>query len=85
MVLETEANLTRLIKKVFPTTKVFSVLGNHDYFPADHMPVEKDIVRKTIANIWQQWMSNEQANLFEKGVSLLDRPDFLSFLCVFLQ
>nr|CAB3266408.1 acid sphingomyelinase-like phosphodiesterase 3b [Phallusia mammillata] len=67
LVLQTEMNLTRLIDEMFPETPIYTVLGNHDYFPFDHMPIEENNVRAKIANIWNKWIPEDQIDLFKKG------------------
>uniref|UniRef100_H2YX51 Sphingomyelinase phosphodiesterase n=1 Tax=Ciona savignyi TaxID=51511 RepID=H2YX51_CIOSA len=63
-VVETIKNITDLIQQVFPQTKVFSALGNHDYQPKNNMPPGPSEILTEIAQIWRPWMTEDAFQLF---------------------
>ncbi|XP_062395282.1 acid sphingomyelinase-like phosphodiesterase 3b [Sardina pilchardus] len=73
-------NLTQLIKEVFPTTKVYSALGNHDYHPKSQLPAEQNYIYNQTAEMWKQWLEPASQNLFKIGgyysERLLNRPGY---------
>ncbi|XP_056141801.1 acid sphingomyelinase-like phosphodiesterase 3b [Lampris incognitus] len=79
-VLRIISNLTRAIKHVFPSTKVYSALGNHDYHPKSQMPAAKNNMYDKISQMWQEWLEPESQNSFKKGgyytEKLLNRTGF---------
>uniref|UniRef100_A0A3Q3VPQ9 Acid sphingomyelinase-like phosphodiesterase n=1 Tax=Mola mola TaxID=94237 RepID=A0A3Q3VPQ9_MOLML len=79
-VLQIISNLTHIIKQVFPSTKVYSALGNHDYHPKSQLPAGPNNIYEQIAKMWQDWLEPESQELFKKGgyytEKLLGRPGF---------
>ncbi|KAG5271435.1 hypothetical protein AALO_G00179710 [Alosa alosa] len=73
-------NLTQTIKEVFPTTKVYSALGNHDYHPKSQLPAGPNYIYNQTAEMWKQWLDPESQNLFKIGgyytERLLNRPGY---------
>ncbi|XP_070691484.1 acid sphingomyelinase-like phosphodiesterase 3b [Pempheris klunzingeri] len=74
------ANLTHLINQVFPNTKVYSALGNHDYHPKSQLPAAPNNMYDRIAEMWQDWLDPESRGTFKKGgyytEKLLNRTGF---------
>ncbi|XP_041844522.1 acid sphingomyelinase-like phosphodiesterase 3b [Melanotaenia boesemani] len=60
-------NLTHLIAEVFPDTKVYSALGNHDYHPKSQLPGAPNSIYDQIAVMWQNWLNPESRETFKKG------------------
>ncbi|XP_067093712.1 acid sphingomyelinase-like phosphodiesterase 3b [Osmerus mordax] len=79
-VLHIIANLTHLIKHVFPKTKVYSALGNHDYHPKSQLPAVQNNIYEKTAQMWKDWLEPESQITFRKGgyytEKLLNRPGF---------
>ncbi|XP_051263706.1 acid sphingomyelinase-like phosphodiesterase 3b [Dicentrarchus labrax] len=73
-------NLTHIITQVFPDTKVYSALGNHDYHPKSQLPAAQNYIYDQIAEIWQHWLDPESQGTFKKGgyytEKLLNRTGF---------
>ncbi|XP_012694248.2 acid sphingomyelinase-like phosphodiesterase 3b isoform X1 [Clupea harengus] len=73
-------NLTQLIKEVFPTTKVYAALGNHDYHPKSQLPPGQNYIYNQTAEMWKQWLDPESQSLFKIGgyytEKLLNRPGY---------
>ncbi|XP_076817204.1 acid sphingomyelinase-like phosphodiesterase 3b [Clavelina lepadiformis] len=61
VVIETISNLTSLLKEVFPTTTIYSTLGNHDYHPKNQMPVGNSTLLNGVANLWQDWFTDKNS------------------------
>ncbi|XP_054547154.1 acid sphingomyelinase-like phosphodiesterase 3b, partial [Talpa occidentalis] len=59
--------LTRLIREVFPDTKVYAALGNHDFHPKNQFPPKSNNIYNRVAEMWRPWLSNESVALFKKG------------------
>lgn len=59
--------LTSLIREVFPDTKVYAALGNHDFHPKNQFPAESNSIYNRVAELWRPWLSNESFALFKEG------------------
>ncbi|XP_031234800.1 acid sphingomyelinase-like phosphodiesterase 3b [Mastomys coucha] len=59
--------LTNLIKAVFPDTKVYAALGNHDFHPKNQFPAQSNNIYNQVAELWRSWLSNESYALFKRG------------------
>uniref|UniRef100_A0A8C6W9N1 Acid sphingomyelinase-like phosphodiesterase n=1 Tax=Nannospalax galili TaxID=1026970 RepID=A0A8C6W9N1_NANGA len=59
--------LTNLIRGVFPDTKVYAALGNHDFHPKNQFPAQSHNIYNRVAELWRPWLSNESFALFKKG------------------
>ncbi|XP_021016554.1 acid sphingomyelinase-like phosphodiesterase 3b [Mus caroli] len=59
--------VTNLIKEVFPATKVFAALGNHDFHPKNQFPAQSNHIYNQVAELWRPWLSNESYALFKRG------------------
>ncbi|XP_072276651.1 acid sphingomyelinase-like phosphodiesterase 3b [Pyxicephalus adspersus] len=59
--------ITSLITKVFPTTKVYAALGNHDFHPKNQLPVGNNSIYYQISEIWRPWLKPESLSTFQKG------------------
>lgn len=55
LVVDIVEKLTDLITKSFPKTPVFPVLGNHDYYPKNQIPVGPNPLQSSVADMWKQW------------------------------
>ncbi|MPC31100.1 Acid sphingomyelinase-like phosphodiesterase 3b [Portunus trituberculatus] len=55
-------NLTNLIASRFPNTPVFPVLGNHDYYPKNQMPVGPNRLQSEVADLWRKWFQQLQGH-----------------------
>uniref|UniRef100_UPI003AAFB249 acid sphingomyelinase-like phosphodiesterase 3b n=1 Tax=Centroberyx gerrardi TaxID=166262 RepID=UPI003AAFB249 len=79
-VLDIISNLTHIINQVFPNTKVYSALGNHDYHPKSQLPAAPNNIYSQIAEMWQDWLEPESQRTFKKGgyysEKLLNRTGF---------
>ncbi|XP_059195752.1 acid sphingomyelinase-like phosphodiesterase 3b [Centropristis striata] len=74
------SNLTHIINQVFPNTKVYSALGNHDYHPKSQLPAGPNYIYERTAEMWQDWLDPESQKTFKKGgfytEKLLNRAGF---------
>ncbi|XP_076993636.1 acid sphingomyelinase-like phosphodiesterase 3b [Tamandua tetradactyla] len=59
--------LTKLIREVFPDTKVYAALGNHDFHPKNQFPAGSNNIYNQVAEMWRPWLSNESITLFKEG------------------
>lgn len=59
--------LTTLIRQVFPDTKVYAALGNHDFHPKNQFPAGSNEIYNQVAELWSPWLSNQSITLFRKG------------------
>nr|XP_034359060.1 acid sphingomyelinase-like phosphodiesterase 3b [Arvicanthis niloticus] len=66
-VLSIVERLTNLIKEVFPDTKVYAALGNHDFHPKNQFPAQSHSIYNQVAELWRSWLSNESYTLFKRG------------------
>ncbi|KAM4567779.1 acid sphingomyelinase-like phosphodiesterase 3b [Fundulus diaphanus] len=60
-------NLTEIITMVFPHTKVYCALGNHDYHPKSQLPPGPNSIYDRIAEMWHQWLEPESKKTFKNG------------------
>ncbi|XP_077973998.1 acid sphingomyelinase-like phosphodiesterase 3b isoform X2 [Styela clava] len=65
-VVEIVGNITILIKDVFPNTKVYPVLGNHDMYPKNQMAPGENEILSQIAQLWEDWLTPESFTSFQK-------------------
>ncbi|XP_049440296.1 acid sphingomyelinase-like phosphodiesterase 3b [Epinephelus fuscoguttatus] len=79
-VLHIISNLTHIINQVFPETKVYSALGNHDYHPKSQFPAAPNYIYNRTAEMWQDWLEPQSRETFIKGgyytEKLLNRAGF---------
>ncbi|CAK6959049.1 acid sphingomyelinase-like phosphodiesterase 3b [Scomber scombrus] len=79
-VLHIVRNITHIISHVFPNSKVYSALGNHDYHPKSQFPGGPDYMYDQIADMWQDWLDPESQITFKRGgyytEKLLNRTGF---------
>uniref|UniRef100_A0A665SWS5 Acid sphingomyelinase-like phosphodiesterase n=1 Tax=Echeneis naucrates TaxID=173247 RepID=A0A665SWS5_ECHNA len=66
-VLSIVGNLTHIIQQVFPGTKVYSALGNHDYHPKSQLPAGPNYIYNQTAMLWQDWLEPESQRTFREG------------------
>ncbi|XP_053561347.1 acid sphingomyelinase-like phosphodiesterase 3b [Bombina bombina] len=66
-VLEIVEWLTNQIHQAFPTTKVYSALGNHDFHPKNQLPPHNNSIYNRISELWSPWLNNESLINFQKG------------------
>ncbi|KAM6172734.1 acid sphingomyelinase-like phosphodiesterase 3b [Erethizon dorsatum] len=66
-VLEIVGHLTSLIREVFPDTKVYAAMGNHDFHPKSQFPANTNNIYHQVAELWRPWLSNESVALFKEG------------------
>uniref|UniRef100_A0A3P9NDJ8 Acid sphingomyelinase-like phosphodiesterase n=1 Tax=Poecilia reticulata TaxID=8081 RepID=A0A3P9NDJ8_POERE len=60
-------NLTQIITEVFPYTKVYSALGNHDYHPKSQLPPGPNSIYDKIAEMWSGWLEPDSKQSFKNG------------------
>ncbi|XP_029306705.1 acid sphingomyelinase-like phosphodiesterase 3b [Cottoperca gobio] len=79
-VLSIISNLTHIINQVFPNTKVYPALGNHDYHPKSQLPAGPNHIYNQTAEMWQEWLDPGSQGTFKKGgyytEKLLNRAGF---------
>ena len=68
-VIETVKNLTDLLTAVFPSTKIYPALGNHDYHPKHLMPPEPNDIYTAVGDLWSRWLPQDAVKTFKKGTS----------------
>ncbi|XP_013374992.1 PREDICTED: acid sphingomyelinase-like phosphodiesterase 3b isoform X2 [Chinchilla lanigera] len=66
-VLEIVGRLTSLIREVFPDTKVYAAMGNHDFHPKSQFPAKSNSIYHQVAELWRPWLRNESVALFKEG------------------
>ncbi|XP_070260600.1 acid sphingomyelinase-like phosphodiesterase 3b isoform X1 [Myotis yumanensis] len=66
-VLKIVERLTNLIREVFPDTKVYAALGNHDFHPKSQLPAGSNSIYNQIAELWRPWLNNESIARFKEG------------------
>ncbi|XP_004643022.2 acid sphingomyelinase-like phosphodiesterase 3b [Octodon degus] len=66
-VLEIVGRLTGLIREVFPDTKVYAAMGNHDFHPKSQFPAKSNNIYHQVAEMWRPWLNNESVALFKEG------------------
>ncbi|XP_069827684.1 acid sphingomyelinase-like phosphodiesterase 3b [Dendropsophus ebraccatus] len=59
--------LTTRIVEVFPTTKVYAALGNHDFHPKNQLPTQNNSIYYRVSELWQSWLKQESILTFQKG------------------
>ncbi|KAM9851637.1 acid sphingomyelinase-like phosphodiesterase 3b [Aulostomus maculatus] len=67
LVLHIISKLTDIIQLVFPNTKVYSALGNHDYHPKSQLPPGPSGIYNKIAEMWKDWLEPDSLKTFKKG------------------
>ncbi|XP_051892009.1 acid sphingomyelinase-like phosphodiesterase 3b [Pristis pectinata] len=71
--------LTHLIQEVFPDTKVYPAMGNHDFHPKNQFPDTYHRIYNRTADLWAPWMDSQSILMFNKGAfyteKLLNRND----------
>lgn len=72
-VIETVQNLTDLLFTVFPKTKVYPALGNHDYHPKHLMPPTPNDIYTAVGKLWSRWLPLDAVNTFERGAFFLEK------------
>lgn len=80
--------LTKLIREVFPETKVYAAMGNHDFHPKNQFPAGSNNIYNQVAELWRPWLNNESMALFKEGTNTIatlstyhkPKPDLISFL-----
>ncbi|XP_043849045.1 acid sphingomyelinase-like phosphodiesterase 3b [Dromiciops gliroides] len=72
-VLEIVKRLTDLIQSVFPETKVYSALGNHDFHPKSQLPAGSNNIYDKVAELWRPWLNNESVSQFKEGAFYTER------------
>uniref|UniRef100_A0A803YGU8 Sphingomyelin phosphodiesterase acid like 3B n=1 Tax=Meleagris gallopavo TaxID=9103 RepID=A0A803YGU8_MELGA len=60
-------NLTSLIKQVFPDTKVYAAMGNHDFHPKNQLPGKENRIYNQTAELWRSWLNETSVPLFRAG------------------
>ncbi|XP_060778141.1 acid sphingomyelinase-like phosphodiesterase 3b [Neoarius graeffei] len=66
-VLRIIGNLTHIIKTLFPKTKVYSALGNHDYHPKSQLPPTQSNIYEQIQKLWEDWLDPASRDTFKRG------------------
>uniref|UniRef100_A0A8C3WKI7 Acid sphingomyelinase-like phosphodiesterase n=1 Tax=Catagonus wagneri TaxID=51154 RepID=A0A8C3WKI7_9CETA len=77
-VLQIVERLSKLIREVFPDTKVYAALGNHDFHPKHQLPAGRNNIYNQIAELWRPWLSNESIALFKEGAFYSEKLPGLS-------
>ncbi|XP_038613908.1 acid sphingomyelinase-like phosphodiesterase 3b [Tachyglossus aculeatus] len=72
-VLKIVENLTNLIREVFPGTKVYPAMGNHDFHPKNQLPAGPSRIYDRVADLWQPWLLNESIPSFRAGAFYSER------------
>ncbi|XP_043573277.1 acid sphingomyelinase-like phosphodiesterase 3b isoform X2 [Chiloscyllium plagiosum] len=79
VVLRIISKLTKLIQVVFPGTKVYSAMGNHDFHPKNQLPGNYHKIYNRTAELWAPWMDHQSIAIFNQGAfyteKLLGRTD----------
>nr|XP_039269632.1 acid sphingomyelinase-like phosphodiesterase 3b [Styela clava] len=65
-VIEIVGNITALLREVFPDTKFYPALGNHDYHPKSQIPPGGSAMLTAFANIWQDWLTADAYESFKR-------------------
>lgn len=62
-------NVTEQLVKVFPGTRIYPVLGNHDEYPVDAYPPGNTSYYTNILSIshWSQLLNQSEADQFKVG------------------
>ncbi|XP_074161732.1 acid sphingomyelinase-like phosphodiesterase 3b [Sminthopsis crassicaudata] len=72
-VLKIVKRLTELIRLVFPDTKVYAALGNHDFHPKNQFPPGSHSIYNQVAELWRPWLNNESISQFKEGAFYTER------------
>ncbi|XP_062848242.1 acid sphingomyelinase-like phosphodiesterase 3b [Trichomycterus rosablanca] len=79
-VLRIIGNLTHILQALFPKTKVYSAMGNHDYHPKSQLPPVQNSIYEQIQKLWEDWLDSSSRDTFKKGgyytEMLLNRTGF---------
>ncbi|XP_069742991.1 cyclic GMP-AMP phosphodiesterase SMPDL3A [Narcine bancroftii] len=67
IVIDLIRNMTQIIQNYFKDLPVFPVLGNHDYWPQDQLPVNVSEVYNAAACMWKQWLTLDAQGTLQKG------------------
>ncbi|CAL1610330.1 unnamed protein product [Knipowitschia caucasica] len=66
-VLEIINNLSHAINELFPDTKVYSALGNHDFHPKNQLPASFHNIYNVTTELWKPWLQLESQETFRHG------------------
>ncbi|XP_043560025.1 acid sphingomyelinase-like phosphodiesterase 3b [Chiloscyllium plagiosum] len=66
-VLRIIGNVSQLIQQVFPDTKVYAAMGNHDIHPKSQFPANGHVLYNQTAELWTQWLEAASVPTFQKG------------------
>ena len=67
-VYNTIRNVSNLIHLTFPNVPVFPVLGNHDPYPSNYMPIGTDYYENIISmSGWERFLGKSEQEQFKKG------------------
>ncbi|XP_078087365.1 acid sphingomyelinase-like phosphodiesterase 3b [Mustelus asterias] len=66
-VLRMIGNVSQLIQHVFPETKVYAAMGNHDIHPKSQFPAIGHVIYNQTAELWAQWLDTASISTFQKG------------------
>ncbi|XP_020382177.2 acid sphingomyelinase-like phosphodiesterase 3b isoform X2 [Rhincodon typus] len=72
-VLQIIRKLTKLIQVVFPGTKVYSAMGNHDFHPKSQFPGNYHKIYNRTAELWAPWMDHQSISIFNQGAFYTER------------
>ncbi|XP_078093249.1 acid sphingomyelinase-like phosphodiesterase 3b [Mustelus asterias] len=72
-VLRIISKLTQLIREVFPGTKVYSAMGNHDFHPKNQFPANYHRIYNKTAELWTPWMDHQSIAMFNNGAFYTER------------
>ncbi|XP_057355875.1 acid sphingomyelinase-like phosphodiesterase 3b isoform X2 [Manis pentadactyla] len=70
--------LTKLIREVFPETKVYAAMGNHDFHPKNQFPAGSNNIYNQVAELWRPWLNDESMALFKEGAFYSEKLPGLS-------
>ncbi|XP_002733390.1 acid sphingomyelinase-like phosphodiesterase 3b [Saccoglossus kowalevskii] len=59
LMIEIIANLTQVITDIFPDTRVYPAIANHDYDPSNQLPVQTSRQYNAIADAWSGWLNHD--------------------------
>jgi sphingomyelin phosphodiesterase acid-like 3 len=60
-------SVTNWLKDQFPSTPVYPVLGNHDWWPAHQIVEGPNMFYRNFSRIWGQWLPPSAVNTFLTG------------------
>ncbi|XP_067852604.1 acid sphingomyelinase-like phosphodiesterase 3b isoform X1 [Heptranchias perlo] len=66
-VLRMIGNVSQLIQHVFPDTKVYAAMGNHDIHPKSQFPATGHVIYNRTAELWTHWLDGRSIPTFLKG------------------